>query len=448
MSNRNPEPRAAPAVDQDGDVGTEGVLLTLDRIFFGLGAAAAAWTGYLTIHQIVVGGLHDWWLAIVVWVLVAYFLLPRLQTILAHIYVPDYFIGRTRINEGLLGDPVNIALLGSEQQVRGAMTAAGWQLADQLGFRSGLRIVASTLSRRPYPTAPVSALYVFNRMQDFAFEQEVAGSPAQRHHVRFWAAAPGWRLPGGTPVDWVAAGTFDRKVGISDFTLQVTHKVADDTDVERDHVVDTLLHNNPAATETVITHFSSGYHSRNGGGDAIETDGNLPIVDLTKLKGKRAAASGPGARPDAQTLAAEARNVLDVVRDTAASNQSRRPITLYAGGALMMLRLAAAAVTVVAAGYRPATLPWWLGLGILVVGGLGYLVLAQRTFDGHPVARVIVTTLSVAGIASGLLLGHAPGEFARVLWAISLGLDLGLIFALSGDDVRDYHLRAVARRRL
>jgi hypothetical protein len=421
-------------------------LRTIDGLFFGLGAAAAGWMVYLTVDRIVLGGWHDWWLAIVLWVLVAYLLLPRVQTILAHIYVPDYFIGRTRIHEGLLGDPVNIALLGSEQQVVSAMTAAGWRRADELGFRSGLRIVVSTLSRHPYPTAPVSALYLFGRIQDFAWEQEVAGSPSQRHHVRFWAAAPGWRLPGGTAVDWVGAATFDRKVGISDFTLQVTHKVADDTDVERDHVVDTLLNANKAATKGVIPHFSSGYHSRNGGGDAIETDGNLPVVDLTKVRAKQSSAAG-ATKPVAQLdLASQARAVLDTVRDTAASNQSKRPLALYSGGLLMLLRLAAAIVTAAATGAPVATSAWWLGLAAVVAGGVAWVVVARRTFNGHPVARVIAMTVSLGAIVTALLLGHDAGEFAKIVWAIGLGLDLAILFTLSGDDVRDYHLRAVVRR--
>ena len=30
----------------------------------------------------------------------------------------------------------------------------------------------------------------------------------------------------------------------------------------------------------MIRDFSTGYHSRNGGGDLIQTDGDLPILDL------------------------------------------------------------------------------------------------------------------------------------------------------------------------
>ena len=66
----------------------------------------------------------------------------------------------------------------------------------------------------------MSPLFLFGRMQDFAYQQEVAGNPAKRHHVRFWRTPDGWLLPGGTRVDWLAAGTFDRAVGFSLFTRQ------------------------------------------------------------------------------------------------------------------------------------------------------------------------------------------------------------------------------------
>ena len=57
---------------------------------------------------------------------------------------------------------------------------------------------ASTLTRRSYGEAPVSPLFLFSRQQDFAYQQEVDGNPAQRHHVRFWQCPDAWLLPGGT----------------------------------------------------------------------------------------------------------------------------------------------------------------------------------------------------------------------------------------------------------
>ena len=44
--------------------------------------------------------------------------------------------------------------------------------------------------------APASPLFIFGRQQDFAYQQEVDGSPGKRHHIRFWRCPPGWVLPG------------------------------------------------------------------------------------------------------------------------------------------------------------------------------------------------------------------------------------------------------------
>jgi hypothetical protein len=185
-----------------------------------------------------------------------------------------------RFDYSLLGDPVNLAVIGTPEALRAAMAAAGWTEADPVTWRSSWRIVADSLLRRSYPAAPVSPLFVFGRKQTLAFEQEVAGSPAQRHHVRYWSCPPGWLLPGGFAVDLVGAATFDRRVGLSLFTFQVTHKIAENTDRERDLVV-AALQASGAAVHTV-RHFSTGYHARNGGGDAIETDGDLPIAALAR----------------------------------------------------------------------------------------------------------------------------------------------------------------------
>ena len=40
----------------------------------------------------------------------------------------------------------------------------------------------------------------------------------------------------------------------------------------------------PEITVNVIADFSTGYHSRNGGGDSIRTDGDLPVVDVRAVR--------------------------------------------------------------------------------------------------------------------------------------------------------------------
>lgn len=259
------------------------LLAVLDEFFFVFAALASIWLAWLLLTETFRLG---WWgllFYIPFWGLLAYLVLPRVHRVLTTIYLPDYFIGRTRTSDGLLGDPINLALMGDEAQLHTAMREAGWSLADSVNFRSSWRIITSTLTRRSYDEAPVSPLFLFGRMQDCAYQQEVEGNPAKRHHVRFWRTPDGWLLPGGARVDWLAAGTFDRAVGLSLFTLQITHRIDADTDVERDHIVASVLAGNDAARVRVIRDFSTGYHSRNGGGDSIRTDGDLPILDLRAI---------------------------------------------------------------------------------------------------------------------------------------------------------------------
>jgi hypothetical protein len=252
----------------------------VDNAFFVFGGAATVWLAWIALTESFGWGWFLILFFIVFWLLLAYLVLPRLHRILTSIYVPDYFIGRARTSDGLLGDPINLAALGTEAQLDEAMSKAGWTRADEITLGSSWRIIASTLLRRSYDEAPVSPLFLFGRQQDIAYQQEVLGNPSKRHHVRFWRSPDGWLLPGGHRADWMAAGTFDRAVGFSLFTLQITHKIDANTDIERDHIVSTLEDADLGIDVKVIRDFSTGYHSRNGGGDSIETDGDLPVLDV------------------------------------------------------------------------------------------------------------------------------------------------------------------------
>lgn len=252
----------------------------VDKAYFVFAGIASIWLG---VASLIVAPSYSWWsilIILVVWAIFAYLALPRFHRIMTNLYVPRYFIGRTQTSDGLLGDPVNIGFHGESVDLHTSMEKAGWHLAEPVTLASSWRIIVTTLTKKPYPTAPVSPLYLFDRKEDFAYQQDVDGSPEKRHHIRFWKTPEGWKLPGGAQVDWLGAATFDRAVGLSLFTFQVTHKIDAETDLERDYVIDTLRFANPGIEVEVIKDFSTGYHSRNGGGDAIVTDGNLPIVDL------------------------------------------------------------------------------------------------------------------------------------------------------------------------
>src|SRR6516225_5253624 len=117
----------------------------------------------------------------------AYVILPRTVRIslkiLQHKHIPRYTI----TGDGLPGDPVNLVLLGTRQQLHAAFAAAKWETSDRLSLTSSWRMAQSFVTNSPYPTAPFSTLYLFGRGQDFGFQKAIDNSPRKRHHIRFWA---------------------------------------------------------------------------------------------------------------------------------------------------------------------------------------------------------------------------------------------------------------------
>jgi hypothetical protein len=182
----------------------------------------------------------------------AYIILPRVirlgLRILQHQRVPSYTI----TGDGLPGDPVNVALVGTLQQLRSAFAVSGWSEADRLGLASSWGMIRAFVFNSRYPTAPFSTLYLFGRGQDIGFQKAIDNSPRKRHHIRFWGlsltrAQAGWGAPGfwqntDRPPDnervlWVGAGTRDTGLSFTRLSFQVTHATAPDTNAERDHII-------------------------------------------------------------------------------------------------------------------------------------------------------------------------------------------------------------------
>jgi hypothetical protein len=185
----------------------------------------------------------------------AYFILPNTVRmslkILQRKRVPRYTI----TGDGLPGDPVNLVLIGTLDQLHAAFANCGWSVADKLSLASSLRMVRSFVLNTPYPTAPFSTLYLFGRGQDLGFQKPIGDSPRKRHHVRFWALSPehaeaAWgtadfwfntdRPPLDGPVQWIGAGTKDTGFSLTRLTFQITHATDSDTNVERDYIMDEL----------------------------------------------------------------------------------------------------------------------------------------------------------------------------------------------------------------
>jgi hypothetical protein len=224
----------------------------------------------------------------------AYIVLPRVVRmglkILQRKRVPSF----TTTGDGLPGDPVNLALIGTLQQLRAAFATAGWLSADRLELASSWRMVRAFVFKLPYPTAPFSTLYLFGRGQDVGFQKAIENSPRKRHHIRFWAmsltraedtvgTASFW-LNTDRPADdacvlWVGAGTKDTGLSLTRLTFQITHATDADANAERDYIVNEL-------TKTRVIDDVRSYRS----GQSLEhinryiTDGEVTLANLLDIR--------------------------------------------------------------------------------------------------------------------------------------------------------------------
>ena len=181
----------------------------------------------------------------------------------------------THTATGIPGDPLNVAIIATERELKRIMVAAKWYPANPLTFESCLEIAEATVLKRPYDEAPVSSLYYDGRKEDLAFEMPVGPDPRKRHHVRFWKTK---KLDGdGRPV-WVGSATFDERVGMSDTTGEVTHHIAPDVDAERNHLMETLKATGDVTEEYSVPGFHKVREGKNGGGDPWYTDGDLAVA--------------------------------------------------------------------------------------------------------------------------------------------------------------------------
>ncbi len=217
-------------------------------------------------------------LIVALWIVTAYAVLP---VIWRHYEGAPALAGQpmvTRTTAGIPGDPINIAFVGSETDVVCAFHAAGWHSANAVTLASSIRIVGSVVLDRPDPAAPVSPLIYEGRPEDLAFEKPDGGSADRRHHIRLWrinAADDSHRHV------WVGAATFDRGVGVSRYTLQVTHHIAADIDAERDFVVADLSNVGMITQTLEAAGIGPTFNGRNGGGDRYFTDGEIIVAALS-----------------------------------------------------------------------------------------------------------------------------------------------------------------------
>lgn len=132
------------------------------------------------------------------------------------------------------GDPLNLVFIGNPKEVYYALIRAGWDETETVYGASLWKTAMSFLFGGRYRYSPVSALYVFGRPQDSAF-QKARGSIHERNHLRIWLAPI--RYAG----KMVWAGQISRDIGVRFTTKTITtHKIDPDVDEARIFLIQNL----------------------------------------------------------------------------------------------------------------------------------------------------------------------------------------------------------------
>ncbi|UCF41086.1 MAG: LssY C-terminal domain-containing protein [Gemmatimonadota bacterium] len=146
-----------------------------------------------------------------------------------------------RAGDGL-GDPLNLVLIGSRDDIFPSFTRRGWYPTEQTYAAAIWRTIRSFIFRSRYRYSPVSPLFVFGRAQDIA-GQKPRGSIQLRNHARFWLTP--LRFRGNE----VLIGQISRDIGVR-FVFgfpPTTHKIDPDVDEARSGLIQDLAYSQALA---------------------------------------------------------------------------------------------------------------------------------------------------------------------------------------------------------
>jgi hypothetical protein len=135
-----------------------------------------------------------------------------------------------------MGDPLNLVVIGDPDDVYYAFIRAGWDETETVNKASSWKTIRSFIGGGEYRYSPVSALYVFGRPQDVAF-QRARDNIHERNHLRLWMSPYRYE---GKPV-WM--GQISRDIGVR-FTKKTitTHKIDPDVDETREFLLENLAY--------------------------------------------------------------------------------------------------------------------------------------------------------------------------------------------------------------
>lgn len=182
------------------------------------------------------------------------------------------------------GDPVNLVVIGKLDMLMSAFLSR-WDESETITLATCWKTARAFLFSSQYRYSPVSALYLFGRSQDLAFQRS-RRSINERLHLRLWLSPLQFQ---GNPV-WVGQVSRDIRVRFTTKAWNLTtHQIDPDVDEARDYVVEDLLqaeHVDAAGYLDGVGLCGPTAARRNLCGDPYYTDGKRAVILLSTGRAK------------------------------------------------------------------------------------------------------------------------------------------------------------------
>jgi len=193
---------------------------------------------------------------------------------------------RTLTRSGKPSDVVNLAFVGSPQQVETAFHAAGWTYGDAVSAGSVLREMRAMSSLTSYPHLPISKQWLAGKPPDVRLQKSF-DSYEKREHIRLWNENS---LAGDL---WVGSVIRETSASWSIRTGRFIHHVDSDLPAEREKVVRDLMMTGCVDSVSHLQQPERAQEEKNATGDQLRSDGEVAIVEFNDCAGPNLTAIPP-----------------------------------------------------------------------------------------------------------------------------------------------------------
>jgi hypothetical protein len=182
---------------------------------------------------------------------------------------------RTTTEHGKAADIVNIALLGTREQMEAAFLAAGWRSSDPTTAKAVFHEFYAFLAFTNYAQAPISK-QLMDGAEAAATWQKGLDSYQKREHLRLWARSD---IIEGQVV-WLGAMTRETGAGLSVRQHKFIHHIDKDLDEGREIVARDLSLAGCVEAVYYVRRPEAEHVAMNATGDPMRTDGSLQVLQL------------------------------------------------------------------------------------------------------------------------------------------------------------------------